>query len=94
MRLSSILQTVKLDQGACGHNCVKPTTLLTDLEAMKDLDGLRANGAKKEMHGGEPRSSHATDLNVVCMGTRPCEGHPTCHHEASGRGVSNEEVLH
>ena len=41
------LQTVKLDQGACGHNCVKPTTLLTDLEAMKDLDGLRANGPRR-----------------------------------------------
>ena len=56
------LQTVKLDQGACGHNCVKPTTLLTDLEAMKDLDGLRANGAKEEMHGGEPRSSRQTSM--------------------------------
>ena len=43
------LQTVKLDQGACGHSRVTPTTLLTDLEAMKELDGLRANGAKEEI---------------------------------------------
>ena len=43
------LETVKLDQGACGHNRVKPTTLLTDLDALKELDGMKADGAKEEM---------------------------------------------
>ena len=42
------LETVKLDQGACGHSRVKPTTL-TGLDALKELDSMKADGAKEEM---------------------------------------------
>ena len=43
---------MKLDHGACGFSRVKPTTLLADLKAMKELDRMKADGAKEEMEVG------------------------------------------
>eukprot|EP00435_Cladocopium_sp_Y103_P074561 s444_g49.t1 len=43
------LHKVKLEQGACGHQRVKPTTLLTDLSVLKELDGMKANGPNEEL---------------------------------------------
>eukprot|EP00435_Cladocopium_sp_Y103_P050769 s58_g15.t1 len=43
------LHKVKLDQGACGHQRVKPTTLLTDFNMLKELDGMKADGSTEEL---------------------------------------------
>ena len=44
--------------------------------------------------GGEPRSSHETDLNMVGMDTGLGASYSAGHHEAPGRDTGVEEVLH
>ena len=38
------LTTVKVDQGSLDHPTTKPTTLLTDIEAIKGVDGWKTQG--------------------------------------------------
>ena len=41
---------IRVDQGALGHQRPKPTTLLTNMEQMKELDGIAASGPCEEIH--------------------------------------------
>ena len=38
------LRTVRLDQGPLGHHTRKPTTLLTNIPEVEELDGIRGRG--------------------------------------------------
>ena len=41
------MKMVDLDQGACGHQRRKPTTLLTNLPGMEDLAGMKGEGREE-----------------------------------------------
>ena len=41
---------IRIDQGALGHQRPKPTTLLTNMEQMKELEGIAASGPGEEIH--------------------------------------------
>ena len=41
---------IRIDQGALGHQRPKPTTLLTNMEQIKELDGIAASGPGEEIH--------------------------------------------
>ena len=55
------LAMVSFDQGRCGHVRRKPTTILTSLMRMKELDGMRQTNARAEpLHADLPQRMHQT----------------------------------
>ena len=46
------MSLVSFDQGRTGHSRRKPTSLLTNLRHLEDLDGLRGGGSADPVEGG------------------------------------------